>query len=339
MTGSTSNRSSAAPNFPSARASRVARAAGAFAAIDVDYGPGDELIAALDETRLTALEIRETRVAGGKPLLPMPVIRTLADLGTGKTTAAAKFCRSVMPTDPGDFRRPAIIATLNTSGDQVSVPGAILEALGKPLSPHVRPVDAWRKAHAALLDYEVEIVIFDETNNAARRPSIGGVIGGDLMQMLVIGQVGVAFLGTEDTEALFARAKALDDRMKSPVVMKALDWDAFENVGQGDSEQKIYPEREIFVEFLAAFDDALAERGLIAAKAGLADDHTAKPLWEVCRGRLRPLWLLLEEAVTSLHRAGGDLVLNHQVLAQAVESHSIPKKIVGYNPFTEEEPQ
>lgn len=177
----------------------------------------------------------------------------------------------------------------------------------------------------------MEIVIFDEINRAARRPSIGPIIGGDLMQFLVDGDVAVAFLGTADADKLFSRAPALRDRLKSPVVMKALDWEV-------QAEDGTYPERELFLEFLDNMDRAMAQCGLIERLAGLATDATGKLLWEVCRGRLRPLCLLLEEAVGIVHRAGGELIIDHGVLAEAVENHSIPNEVITYNPFTGEIP-
>ncbi len=323
------NNASSTPELPSMRSARVAESMAAFSTIVVSYEPQNELEAAFDEVRLTALKTRMNRVATGRPLL-MPVMRTIAEMGVGKTWGAEKLAKRLNSSEPGALRR-VLVATLDTSGTQGSVPAAILVALGKHAPEHGKPTVLWRRANVALKEKGVEIVIFDEVNRAARRPTIGPVIGGDLMTFLTEGNVAVAFLGTVEADKLFDRAPALRDRLKAPVVMKALDWDYIDPEG-------VYPDRKIFLEFLTKMDAAMLAKGLIDQSANLASKSTAKLLWEVCRGRLRPLCLLLEEAVASIVRHGGPLVIDHRVLADAVETHSIPNKVINYNPFNGETP-
>lgn len=317
------------PERPSVRSARVAKSFGEFSAIRVSYDPQNELVAALDEVRLTALEVRDKRLSLGRKLL-MPVMRTIAEMGVGKTWAAEKLMEMHNTAEPGGLR--ILLATLNTSGTQASVPGAILVALGKTATEHGTPVTLWGRANKGLRENGVEMVIFDETNYASRRPTIGPVIGGDIMTFLADGNVAVAFLGTEDANKLFNRAPALRDRLKAPVVMKALDWDL-------EPEKGVFPERDTFISFLDQMDDAMMSHGLLDEKADFANEGTARLLWEVCRGRIRPLCLLLEEAAGMVARRGGPLIIDHNVLAEAVESHSIPNEVIGYNPFTGEKPQ
>ena len=152
-------------------------------------------------------------------------------------------------------------------------------------------------------------------------------VEGAMNAVLVKGDAAVAFLGTEEANKVFDRCPALKDRLKSPVVMKALDW-------------LVDDEKATFIDFLEKMDAELKEHGLTRAPSGLGAEAMAKPLWDVCRGRLRPLCLLLEEAVTALHRANdGTVCLTPEILAQAVEDHSIPNGVVNYNPFTEEKPE
>jgi hypothetical protein len=311
---------------PSERSARVGDIAGIFASIRVSYPPQNLLVAALDEARHTAMSIRERRAATGQRI-PMNVMRTIAHMGVGKTWGAEKLRDLCNPVDPEDTSRPVLLVTLDTSGKQTSLPQGILKELKVRGWNHGNdPELLWSRAIDAMRDHGVELLIVDEINRAARRPSIGPVIGGDIMDLLVNGDVGVAFMGTEEALKVFNRCQPLKDRMKAPVVMKALDW-------------LIPQERETFTDFLAKMDQALVDHGLATELAGLGDDPVAKPLWEVCRGRLRPLCLLLEEAVTALHREqSGAGVLTVQILAQAVEDHSIPNEHVEYNPFTEEKP-
>ena len=326
---------------PSVRAARAGRATAIFSSIRVAHGPQNALIGAFDGLRMQALEIRELRSATGRRI-PMPVIRTIAKLGVGKTIGAEALEAMHRPTDPEDTRRPVLIATLDTTGMQISIPQAILFALGKRNWNHAtKPSIAWERAFKALREHDVQLVIFDEMNRASRRPSLGEVIGGDLMDMLLIGEAAVAFLGTEDANKVFNRVPALKDRLKSPVVMKALDW--YER-----------DEKSAFINFLTNMDEAMLAHGIVTRKAGLADyvanskkkagepgdgdKDTAKLLWEVCRGRLRPLCLLLEEAVRLIHYDNERLVITHEVLGQAVENHSIENEVISYNPFKGERP-
>lgn len=311
---------------PSERSARVGDIAGEFASIRVSYPPQNQLVAALDEARHTALSIRERRAATGQRI-PMNVMRTIAHIGVGKTWGAEKLRDLCNPIDPDDNRRPVLLVTLDTSGKQTSLPRGILKELGRRGWNHGNDPDVlWTRAIEAMKEHGVELLIIDEINRVARRPSIGPVIGGDIMDLLLNGDVGVAFMGTQEAMTVFNRCPPLKDRMKAPVVMKALDW-------------LIPQEKTTFTGFLGKMDQALADRALTTALAGLDRESVAKPLWEVCRGRLRPLCLLLEEAVTALHREnGGAGVLTVQILAQAVEDHSIPNEVVTYNPFTEEMP-
>jgi hypothetical protein len=314
---------------PSTAADRASDATTLFSTIRADYGPQNALVTGLDTVRMKAVKLRAERVAKRLPL-PMPVVATIAELGVGKTIGAETLAALRNPTDPADRRRPVLLATIDGSGLQISVPQAILKALGKPNWSHAtKPAQAWERALKALRDHEVEIVIFDEINRAARRPTMAAAIGTDIMDMLVTAEVAVAFLGTKEADTMFNRVPALKDRLKAPVVMKALDWC---DDGQGG-------EREVFIDFLDAMDGQMMALGLIRNKAGLAERKTADMLWQVCRGRLRPLCELLEEAVYLIHLTNGELVLTNEILAQACENHSIENGHVSYNPFNGETPE
>lgn len=327
--GERTNEASSDCSFATAptRSERVGDAAGDFATIRVSYGPQNMLVGAMNEARLSALSIRARRASTGMRI-PMPVMRTIAEIGVGKTWAAEKLIARCTPTDPDDHRCPVLHVELDTSGKQASLPKGILRKLKVRGWNHGNdPEILWARAIDAMRKAGVEILIFDEMDRAARRPSIGPVIGGDIMDLLVNGDVAVAFLGTKDANKVFDRCPPLKDRMKAPAVMKALDW-------------MIDDEKKTFTDFLGKMDQALVSIKLIDEPADLADETIAKPLWDVCRGRLRPLCLLLEEAVTAIHREddAGARLLTLDVLAQAVEDLSIPGGTIDYNPFTEEKP-
>lgn len=311
---------------PSMRADRAATATGIFNAIRAPHGPQNALVGGLDSIRMAALAIRAQRADTGMRI-PMPVVRTIAEIGVGKTVGAETVVQRCNPTDTQDPHKPVIIATLDTTGMQISIPQAILSALKRPNWNHgSKPSIAWGRAFKAMREHDVQLVIFDEMNRAARRPSMGPVIGGDIMDMLVQGEAAVAFLGTLEANKVFDRVPALKDRMKSPVVMKPLDW--YED-----------DEKEAFCDFLKDMDAAMKARGIVIECSGLHQEETAKLLWEVCRGRLRPLCLLLEEAVHLIHYDNERLIITHDVLAQAVENHSIENGIITYNPFKGERPE
>lgn len=314
---------------PSVAAERASDATTLFNTIRVGFGPQNALTEGLDTARMTALKLRAKRHVSGLRL-PMPVVATIAELGVGKTIGAETLAAMRNPSDPNDRRRPVLLAELDGTGLQISVPQAILKALKKPNWSHAKKASlAWERAFKALREHEVEIVIFDEINRAARRPTMAEVIGADIMDMLVHGEVAVAFLGNEEARKVFNRVPALKDRLKSPVVMKALDW----------CDKTEGGERSIFLEFLDEMDEAMVKLDLISTKANLSNLTTAEMLWQVCRGRLRPLCQLLEEAVYLIHHANDGLVIDDQALAQACENHSIENGHISYNPFRNESPE
>jgi hypothetical protein len=314
---------------PSVAADRASDATTLFSTIRADYGPQNALVTGLDTVRMKAVKLRAERIAR-RLRLPMPVVATIAELGVGKTIGAETLAAIRNPTDLADKRRPVLLATLDGSGLQISVPQAILKALGKPNWSHAtKPAQAWERAFKALRDHEVEIVVFDEINRAARRPTMAGAIGTDIMDMLTTADVAVAFLGTKEADTMFNRVPALKDRLKAPVVMKALDW----------CDDAAGGEREVFTDFLDAMDREMEKLGLISVQAGLSEHATADMLWQVCRGRLRPLCELLEEAIYLIHLANDGLIITNEILAQACENHSIENGHVTYNPFNGESPE
>lgn len=314
---------------PSIAADRASDATTLFSTIRVEYGPQNALVAGLDTVRMKAVKLRAARAAKRLPL-PMPVVATIAELGVGKTIGAETLQAMRNPKDPSDKRRPVLLATIDGSGLQISVPQAILQALEKPNWSHAtKPAKAWERAFKALRDHEVEIVVFDEINRAARRPTMAGAIGTDIMDMLTTADVAVAFLGTKEADTMFNRVPALKDRLKAPVVMKALDW----------CDESKGGEREVFLEFLDAIDDEMKSLDLISMRAEFSDPTTADMLWQVCRGRLRPLCELLEEAVYLIHLANDGLIITNEILAQACENHSIENGHITYNPFNGESPK
>jgi hypothetical protein len=199
---------------------------------------------------------------------------------------------------------------------------SILKALGEKRYDVGKPQVLWNRAHQALKRYDVQLCVFDEINRAARRPTMSPAIGGDLMDFLLECDAAVAFLGTSEANQLFNRVPALRDRLKSPVILKPLDF-------------LIPAEKEIFIEFLSKMDGALVAEGILSDLANLEEERTAALLWEVCRGRLRPLCQLLEAAVTAVHRRGEAKLLTSDLL-DAVEEHSIPNEVILHNPFAGE---
>ena len=307
---------------PSERSKHAGESMADFSTIRVSYAPQNELVAALDEIRLAAVSIREKRATTGRRI-PMPALRAIAEMGVGKTWGAEKL-ESIIASRPGFVpgTRPVLIATLDTSGSPASIPMSILKALREKRYDVGKPQVLWSRAHQALRRYDVQLCVFDEMNRAARRSSLSPAIGGDLMDFLLEGEAGVAFLGTSEANQLFNRVPALRDRLKSPVILKTLDF-------------LIPAEKEFFIDFLRQMDAALVAEGILGELANLEEERTAAMLWEVCRGRLRPLCQLLEAAVTAVHRRG-EAKLTSSDLLDAVEEHSIPNEVIFHNPFAGE---
>lgn len=296
---------------PSERSQRVAKARVAFDTIELPYPRQDELVAALDELRLTGLEMRGQPHSG---------LRLIAETGSGKTRGAHRFRRYVEASGaylPDD--RPVVIATLDSSGTTRSVPSSILKALKEPRPNVGTDRILWERAIDALTHANTELLIMDEFNRAARRPTISGAIAMDLRDLMDAGIVPIAFLATEDAKDLFSRSPDLSGRLDAPVTMEPLDW-------------LVEEDREIFTDFLRDLDEAMVERGILKRSSGLAERDLAQILCEAANGNIRQICRIVRTAMAAVVRRQ-DLAITRADLETAVDEWSIPNHHLNHNPF------
>ena len=297
---------------PSQRIRRIAATRVAFRAIKVAYQPQEEFMAACEEVRLVA-----EGHAGGQ----LTGIHLIAPWGTGKTVAAERFVAEVMARgEHAEGSRPVIIARLDTSGKAVSVPTAILRALGV-FRPDHGPEDLrWTRALMELEEHRTRLVMIDETNRAARRPTVSPHIGAACCDLLDAGTVGLAFLGTDEATDIFDRCPALFERLDSPVEMKPLDW-------TDDADM------ETAQDFGSALDEAIVAAGLLAGPIGLGtDDDLLQRLVEASSGLVRRFCGVLERAVCAAE-ADRSRVVGREDLADVVDEWIMRKGQIGHNPF------
>jgi hypothetical protein len=109
------------------------------------------------------------------------------------------------------------------------------------------------------------------------------------------------------------------ERLDDDVDLSPLRWDT-----KGD--------RALFTSFLADLDDAMVGAGILACLSGLADEGTARPLWEASAGRVRRICKIVRAAMaTALHDYRASIDRND--LAEAIDSYCIPRDFCQSNPF------
>ncbi|MGZ8284050.1 MAG: TniB family NTP-binding protein [Allosphingosinicella sp.] len=296
---------------PSERSQRVAKARAAFETIELPYPRQDELVAALDELRLTGIEMKGQSQSG---------VRLIAQTGSGKTRGAQRFQRYVEGLgnhNPGD--RPVVIATVDGSGTTRSVPTSILKALEEPRPTVGTEPILWMRATDALSQANTQLLVIDEFNRAARRPTMSAAITTSLRDLMDAGVVPIAFLATEEARDIFARSPDLSGRLDAPVTMEPLDW-------------LIEEDRDLFTAFLQGLDEGMVERQILELPSDLADPDLAPTLCEAANGNIRQICRIVRTAMVAVVRRQG-LAITRADLETAVDEWSIPNHHLDYNPF------
>lgn len=299
------------PERPSDRSRRVAEARASFRDIRLPYPRQDELVAALDELRLTGL------LTKGKP---QGGVRLIAETGSGKTIGAERFKTYVEAAEEHDSRSKLIvIATIDGSGTTRSIPASILKAMEVPRPEQGTEPVLWMRAIDALRRSETQLLIIDEFNRAARRPTMSSAIATALRDLMDQGVAPLAFLATEEARDVFRRSPDLAGRLDAPVTMNPLDW-------------LVEEDRDLFTDFLAGLDDEIVERGVLRVSSGLAEPGLARLLCEASNGNIRQISHIVETAMAAVVRRGDDAI-SRDDLSVAVDEWSIPNQCISYNPF------
>jgi len=127
----------------------------------------------------------------------------------------------------------------------------------------------------------------------------------------------VAFLGKRDAINVFKSCPDLMNRLDAPVQIPPLRWAT---------------NREEFVAFADAFDQALVDANITKFKSGLGEWATAQRLLEASNGLIGQFSRIIETAVIMITRDGNDAITQDD-LRDAVQEWSIGNQRISYNPF------
>jgi len=294
------------------RNERVARARLAIGEISLPYAPQIELKVAIDELRHTAALTR------GRP---QRGVHLFGPSFAGKTTAARDHAEKVL-TDEGKASGtlPIAIATVDPEGSLASVGTDILRALREPRPDRGSASLRWERVWNCVPDRGVQILVLDEFQRAARRPTFSPVIAAKIQDMMEAGLCAVAFLGLETAHDVFKSASDLSNRLNVPVTMGQLLW--------SDSD-----DRSLFSDFVDRYDHALVAAGVLKATTGLADDDdNLRLLHESANGLIGQFCRIIDTAAISVVRRGEGSI-SWDDISEAVDDWSIANQRIDYNPF------
>jgi hypothetical protein len=293
------------------RSQRVGAAQAAFDTIRVDYPPQTGAIASLDETRIAGLNRQQGAPCGGTMMV--------APHGAGKTEAI-RLLRDIVRRTASEESVPVLHVEINTSGTTDSISTSILTALGAARPSTGTEKLRWPRAIAEIRRFGVQLIVFDEFNRAARRPTMSRAIATTIRERIMdAGVAPVAFVGSEDAGAVLSQAPELLERLEDEIDLSPLQW-----VSKGD--------RSLFQTFVDDLDEALVSHGLMACKSDLAGIATARPLWEASSGRIRRICKVVRHAMSTSLRDGRSFIGRND-LADAVDAYCIKSNFCDHNPF------
>jgi hypothetical protein len=283
--------------------------------IRVPFEPQEDFTTALDDLLETAAKGRG---------LPMPGVRLLSPSYSGKSTVAREYAASVLAAGNHPVgTMPVVYVKLDSEGSVSSLGTDLLRAMRKPRPDSLTPAKRWDRVRRTLRELGVLLIIFDEFQRAGRRPTMHPVIAGKIMDLMEEEEwsCACAFVGKTDAKAIFKATSDLGNRLDSPVQMGRLLW--------ADDRHK-----KLFTEFADAFDQALVDKGVIVAKAGLGSEDFAELLLESSSGMIGQFCRIVETAVMAISRQGHTGITRDD-LELAVDEWAIGNDRIGYNPFSQ----
>jgi hypothetical protein len=300
-----------APLSPSGRAHLVGTAQAKFDAIRVDYPPQTSAMALLDEVRIAGLHRAPGSVCGGAMMV--------APHGAGKTEAVRGLIR-ILEKDVAEDEVPVLHVFIDTAGTTDSVPTSILQAVGAPRPEAGSEKTRWPRAISEITRRRVQLIVFDEFNRAARRPSMSMPIATIIRQKIMdSGLAPVVFVGSETAASVLSQVPELRERLDDSADLRPMNWHS-----DGD--------RGLFIDFVTDLDRAMVAAGIVGCEAGLGDKAIAQALWQASDGRLRRIMKIVRQAMSSALRDGRDHI-DHDDLAAAVDDYAIANGFCAHNPF------
>ena len=299
------------PLTPSERAHMVGRAQAKFDAIRVDYPPQTSAMAILDEVRIAGL-YREPDVPCGGAVIVAPY-------GAGKTEAI-KGLKRIVEQNANEGQIPVLHVEIDGSGTTDSIPTSILTELGAA-KPHAGSEKSrWTRAMDEIRHKGVELIVFDEFNRAARRPTMSGPIATMIRQKFVDASVvPIAIVGSEKSDTVLSQVPELKERLDDSADLTPMNWNS-----KGD--------QDLFLSYVDDLDRAMVEAGLLSCETGLASEKIARPLWEASDGRVRRIAKIVRHAMSTALRDGRQFI-DREDLVDAVDRYIIGNGFASHNSF------
>ena len=295
----------------STRSLRVGQAQAIFDSIRVDYPPQTSAMAALDEIRIAGLSRKSGSRCGGAMLV--------APHGAGKTEAITQLIEVVSGTEHNEITK-ILHVEMSTSGTTDSLPTSILSALGATRPDAGSEKIRWPRAVSEIKRSGVQLIVFDEFNRAARRPTMSKAIASAIRERIMdAGVAPVAFVGSEDAATVLAQAPELLERLDDEIDLSPMNW-------------SIKSDRDLFTSFVQELDNIMLEKGLIHCITGLARPEVARPLWEASSGRVRRICKIVRHAMSSALRDGRQYIQSDDLI-MAVDAYCIVRQFCTQNPF------
>lgn len=283
----------------------------AFDQIRVNYLPQTDAVAKLDQLRRAAKMRPPGASCGG--------MMVVAPTGCGKTQTIERYKR-IAETDAEVGTRPVLVVVVPGECTTSITASAILEALGVARPNAGTEFVRWRRAVEEMTRQKVELVIFDEFNEASRRPTMSRPIATAIRQWIMDrGVAPVAFFGSEDAAKVLALVPELLRRLHGEADLSPMNWHS-----EGD--------RELFINFVGDLDAAMVERGIVDCKADLASEDIAHGLWRASNGHLREICGVIRSALEHAVR-GGQRAIHKSDLAHAFCSYPGSNALNISNPF------
>ena len=298
---------------PRDRSRRVGAAKRAFDEIRCDFPPHTDAA----EDILSVMHAGEGRVPGS----PCGGGFLVAPIGVGKSETLRMVEREAN-ADAADGLRPALRIELSVRGTTDSVPQAILAAFGAKRPDAGTEPAQWDRAVEQMRRHHVGILLIDEFNRAARRPTMSSAIALSIQERIMDASVcPVVFAGSEKAGTVLRGAHAVHERLDDCIDLHPLLWER-------DAD------KELMREFLAELDDTMVDSGLLLTRSRLSEGDVPKLICRASAGKLRAIVKTIRTALVLVVQRGGGSITRED-LAEGVQRYCIRQRLVKRNPFQE----
>jgi len=300
-----------AAETPRQRSRRIGKAKSVYDALRCDFPPHTDAA----EDILSIMHGAEGRPPGascGGGFLVAPI-------GVGKSETL-KMAERAANADAVAGERPALRIEISVRGTTDSVPQAILTSFGAKRPDAGKESAQWARATDLMRQHQVRLLLIDEFNRAARRPTISSSIALSIQERIMDASIcPVVFAGSEKADTVLRGAPSVRERLDDGIDLQPLLWER-------------EADRELMTEFLAELDELMVDEGLLLHSANLAEGDVPKFLCRASRGKLRAIVKTVRSALVLALRRGA-VTIAREDLAEGVQQYCIRQRLVGRNPF------